>query len=1033
MSKFQNNYIIGLGGTGGEAVAAFRRATVLRHNEYERLIKKADGTEGARFQYLYIDSNVEDIAKAGNSESEKWQVPGGKITLTGNEKLCIDGSNFSKESALLKSNIKPWFGSMEGVDNDVFGGGKIVGADQRRRYGRMLFARAAENVRLKLLNGINALRKNSSDPNAITFHIFATLGGGTGSGSIVDMVTLVHELMPGGAKAEVLLYLFIGGDDQNVRLANVGFLYHNEYAALRDLNALMCNRYKPVIAGDPNNNTGRTFAGNDPIGAVYICSETSKLALDLEHQVEYTANACFDIISLMRSGIYGPVEKAFTGEDIQLNNPGESCNPADPDSAVQVPPTDGSPERSYRFQTVGVSRCKEPVMEIRTILKSVFAAQVNDRWLRGSYKDRKNRILSADSKENADIYDGQAIIPGSRLETRCNEYKQEKLKAFHAKFNPDEIEFTSSTLADVNKYVRDMVEVIEKDTRRDLAEYHGEPPEWQQLCTTEADNVLKTIKAKLEVRRKWSGSHSANTAIWGVEDITKYLQNLKDRLEKADTNVEFTKTLGNMEKRTGEWSKICGLTELLFDKNTDMFTLHLTEAEAVIRRALSERRKALRAEVEKKMVESVHSLNQQMGKVAKELTTAIDDYNKKADEQLDKIKDTMADVQLVYNEKRVAKHSEYLRSAEAEPKIARSLAQFEQHRAPGTALESGYPMPDLDDLDKPHSNYWNESMRIHDELVQSQPIDYQAAFHASIFEALADLRNNSPAEYNQKLGALCHNVNPLASIEPVPSGGSGLQTLDFSAPVRAVEVGLPDIKGGTPQQEETKQAVIAYIEGETRSLASAPNKFKRYSHLDKHEVRILYCEYWMPVRFFKVCNHLQKEMVRLYASQGNTKITTLYYSHIDDLDEQKPDLIPTNINPQQREIATYFKMSCHMHLPGLLSAGNPITIAAEKNQSDPEPRLRLIRKDAFFVDRVYITDNYDSAQLRDSSPEFGEKVRQNFEMWMRTYAVTEGAKVLERYQSLIQPLQAADSEKNKAAIEELYALKKRFEKELKKY
>lgn len=1031
MSKFQNNYIIGLGGTGGEAVAAFRRATVLRHNEYERLLKNEDGTEGARFQYLYIDSNVEDIDKAGKGSSEKWQVPGGKITLTGNEKICIDGNNFSKESALLLPNIKPWFGSMEGVDNDVFAGGDITGAGQRRRYGRMLFAREATNVRLKLTNGINALRKNSSDPNHITFHIFATLGGGTGSGSIVDMVTLAHELMPSQVKAEVLLYLFIGGDDQNVSLADVGFLYHNEYAALRDLNALMCNRYKPVVAGDPNNNTGRTFNGNDPIKAIYICSETSPLALDLEHQVEYTANACFDIISLMRTGIYGPVEKAFTGEDIQPANPGESCNPADPDSAVQVPPTNGFPERSYRFQTVGVSRCKEPVMEIRTILKSVFAAQVNDRWLNGSISNRDSRILSADSKENADIYNGKAITTGSRLDARCQEYEKEKLDAFHTEFNPDNIEFTANTLTIVNKYVSDMIDEIEKDTRRDLAEYHGELPEWQQLCTTEAGNVLQNIKDKLEKRRRWAGSHAANIAIWGVADITKYLQNLKDRLEKADTNVEFTNSLGNMTLRTQEWDKISGLTELLFDKNTDMFAIHLAEAEAVINRALIQRREALNAEVEKRMVKLVNSLNQQMSKVGADLSSAMTEYTTKANAQFGKIQNTMADVQLVYNEKYVTKHADFLRSAEAESKLARSLAQFEQRRAPEAALESGYPMPTLDDLDNPYPNYWNESMRIHDELVQSQPMDYKAAFHASIFDALADLKDTAPAEYNQKLSSLCHNVNPLAATDSVPSGGSGLQVLAFSAPVRAVVVGLPNIESADSRHEETKKSVIEYIEGETKGLASAPNKFKQYNHLDKHEVRILYCEYWMPVRFFSVCSHLQKEMVKLHAGQESTRITTLYYSHIDDLDDQKPALIPTNINPQQREIATFFKMSCHMHLPGLQRAGNPVMIAVDKGEKATEPRLQLIKTEAI-IDGVCVMDNYAAAQLLASSSDFAAKVRLNFETWMRAHAETEGANVLAHYKALIQPLNASDSEKDHKAAADLYALQKRFEKELKK-
>src|SRR6185369_3388799 len=76
----------------------------------------------------------------------------------------------------------------------------------------------------------------------VTFHVCCTLGCGTGSGSVVDAISIIRKIYPDSALHRIFLYVL--ATDQHVP-QNVGFFYPNQYAALTELNALRQGVWHP--------------------------------------------------------------------------------------------------------------------------------------------------------------------------------------------------------------------------------------------------------------------------------------------------------------------------------------------------------------------------------------------------------------------------------------------------------------------------------------------------------------------------------------------------------------------------------------------------------------------------------------------------------------------------------------------------------------------------------------------------------------------------------------------------------------------
>ena len=172
------------------------------------------------------------------------------------------GEDINPRALQLRPDINPWLGDVSKLEKALEGNKGIVGANQRRRFGRLLFANHANRIRKAVCEEkISPLLANS---NECAIHIFASLAGGTGSGSIIDLITMLRTEYPSTSVSEgfpIFLYLYVTDDE--FEDAQVGYFHQNQYATLRDLNALACSRIRPHLLG--SNRGGEEFSDSEPI------------------------------------------------------------------------------------------------------------------------------------------------------------------------------------------------------------------------------------------------------------------------------------------------------------------------------------------------------------------------------------------------------------------------------------------------------------------------------------------------------------------------------------------------------------------------------------------------------------------------------------------------------------------------------------------------------------------------------------------------------------------------------------------------
>lgn len=909
MAVLLNNYIIGLGGTGGKSVAAFRRAVALREQETAALKEK-----GVHFQYLYIDSNDLDINAATKDgipcTAGQWSVPGKDLRLSDGERLLIDGAGLTLQAAQAEPNIQAWFGNDTGVSAIR---GTVQGAGQRRRYGRMLLARRAQDVRNTVATGIQRLTHQSAKPQFLSFHIFATLGGGTGSGSIVDLVTYLYSLNT-NPRPEIILYLYVGGKDPIVKAVDAGFFYQNEYAALRDLNALMCGRWEPDMALVQG---GRAVhRDGNPVMAAYVSSENSDTKDALDAQVERMASSCLDIISLWQSpDVSSNITRPMTGEDLQPNNPGEVSDCSAWNAVGQVRPLQGDrPERSYRFQTIGVSRCKEPVREIRTVLRSVLAEEVYDRWLFGQKSGRANRVTSVE--HNADVYRSGSFTGAGQLSVQLTQYEQEILSEFEAKYHPSKVESLSRSLLGLMRgETEKLIKAVELDVRQQTYVTPGLPTTMQKWCRSEADALMQQIEAALKAKRAWGQTSSPNAVIWGVKDVVDYLEALKTTLKQnTPQSISFSSSLGHLEERENEWRKITPLTSWLFSKETHLQELHYEECLILLKRALEERRQVILAFMEQELVQKVEQLCSVMKQLMDSLEKRKKSYVESYTSMLNILQTTSNGDVMIFDAQRLNQHVSYLQSgsAQAEADISQTMTEFETLVPAQTKLCEAVPYQatSLDDSTSSLS-FWSESRRIHDDMVQALPHEYRPAYHDSVFAALADL---TAAERGAKYNMLIQRMHTLARLHQTPQGGPGLMELQISAPAYAIAAGLPSQVNGLDEAAHAMEEEVAQML--SQRMVCTPGKYATYVGSDPHEIRIMACKYWMPVRMLAVMNDVDEEYHRALTSDNRDQVRTmLYYTNIDDK-EGKPELIPTRTLPQVHAVKLLLEIARRLPLSG---------------------------------------------------------------------------------------------------------------------
>ena len=220
----KNHLFIGLGGQGGKTIGELRKVVANRESDVRALKSK-----GLDWRFLYIDSS-RDVSNTRKT----WTHFGEDLALNPSEFLYLkdDGGDVNARSMAQLPDVAPWIGDPTKLDEFLRGAQGIVGANQRRRLGRLLFARNADRIRKAVCEDKITPMLGSS--NCCAIHIFTSLAGGTGSGGIVDLVTMIRKEYPNASTDTgfpIFLYLYV--TDRQFEEAQVGYFHGNQAAVLR--------------------------------------------------------------------------------------------------------------------------------------------------------------------------------------------------------------------------------------------------------------------------------------------------------------------------------------------------------------------------------------------------------------------------------------------------------------------------------------------------------------------------------------------------------------------------------------------------------------------------------------------------------------------------------------------------------------------------------------------------------------------------------------------------------------------------------
>ena len=223
-SKF---LFVGLGGKGGEVIAS------LKTEVYKRIQCPPDSFRPDSFEYLAVDSDDNSLKRLQNREF-------GEVGLSGSpqdNEMChlynSDTAAILKSPGMMPENVSGWINPNLSADLAGDGAGGV------RQAGRfLLFGNAFLSLKAQLERKLGRLHNQISNANnqKLIVYIFAGVGGGTGSGTIIDIPYIIREICKRKSwQVKIHAYIFL----PDTYAEHYAHMDDNSYAALKEIDSLM--------------------------------------------------------------------------------------------------------------------------------------------------------------------------------------------------------------------------------------------------------------------------------------------------------------------------------------------------------------------------------------------------------------------------------------------------------------------------------------------------------------------------------------------------------------------------------------------------------------------------------------------------------------------------------------------------------------------------------------------------------------------------------------------------------------------------
>jgi hypothetical protein len=388
-----NHLLIGLGGTGCSVVREFKK---LLFSEWRRKGGKGEcpdifefkdrfsgREEQVRIATLSIDSHKDDL----EGQHDKWRVLGEQLSLKDSERVLISPEGLANVKANLRDypGIEPWIArERDQMDEILKGTDEPNGCNQIRRLGRLALSNG--NNLPNVLNAFNNRRAELTKGGSldVTLHITCTLGCGTGSGTIVDIIAQLRRVLS-QETGKFPIHLYVFATSSNVGDVATGNFYANQYAALQELNALRLGLYQPWDIAAKNGAKRLTINDAFEVSFIVTNATESGQGLTLSEQVNSTAEFLFQNLVRLMGNRPKRLGDAHTMQDV-----------------AQYPTDEEGSDRSTRFGSFGVKRLAIPEKEIHEKLAFTFVQQGLLRILFDNWSGRDGEGFIGAPKEFSD-------------------------------------------------------------------------------------------------------------------------------------------------------------------------------------------------------------------------------------------------------------------------------------------------------------------------------------------------------------------------------------------------------------------------------------------------------------------------------------------------------------------------------------------------------------------------------------------------------------------------------------------------------
>ena len=386
----ENQILIGLGGTGGQILKQFRKRL---YTEYPK-----EEIEKMPLGFIYMDSDESALLQ------EDWNDIGVDYRIPPKGRVSTRSASFADIARNISNfkGISPWFGDPKDWNSLNLSGDK--GAAQRRRIGRVYFANHLSNNNnfLKTLDNVRLECSAKQHSAKKTFHIFSGIAGGTGSGSLIDVIAQISKayITPGNFST-ILIYLILPETDNPVGdppKNNAGYYYANAYACLAELNAISLNLKDNDLAAStlfykPYDVSGNFLVENSRIKSVgfsncYLFQDQNEMnkTFDIKEQVpKIVSDFVFQNIFYFNGNAASLAIQKITEND---------------SASLEVDKYSTLEERSAKFSAAGISRLALPEDQITDFFANEIALQTLNQL---KFNNWKKDVGYYNSKKSDDI------------------------------------------------------------------------------------------------------------------------------------------------------------------------------------------------------------------------------------------------------------------------------------------------------------------------------------------------------------------------------------------------------------------------------------------------------------------------------------------------------------------------------------------------------------------------------------------------------------------------------------------------------